>query len=215
MKKTTILLVRHGQSEGNILNVFTGHSGYPLTELGHKQAEMTAQYISKKYAVDGVYCSDLPRAFQTAEHIAHAFALPVVTDARLREINAGAWENKPFADLPNLFPESFAIWLDDLVHARCTNGESCLEVAERAVHALRNIAEVNPGKCLVVVAHATTIRAALWMISGASEVAMQKLGWGGNCAVSEIAMVDGELKLVSANYTGHLTGFETALPKNL
>ena len=51
MDKTTILLVRHGQSEGNILGVFTGHSGYPLSELAHKQAAMTAEYIKGKYKV--------------------------------------------------------------------------------------------------------------------------------------------------------------------
>ena len=47
MSKTIILLVRHGQSEGNILGVFTGHSGYPLSDLGHKQAEMTGEHIRK------------------------------------------------------------------------------------------------------------------------------------------------------------------------
>ena len=215
MDKTTILLVRHGQSEGNILGVFTGHSGYPLSELGHKQAAMTAEYIKEKYPVELVYCSDLPRAFQTAEHIAHAFDLPVVTDARLREINAGKWENLPFTELPDLFPEDFKRWLEDLFHARCTGGESVLEVADRASAALRDIAASHPNSCIVVVAHATTIRSALCEFTGGSEAALQKLGWGGNCGISELCFADGKIELISANYTGHLSGFETALPKNL
>ena len=96
MKKTTILLVRHGESMGNVLKLFTGHSGYPLSDLGHTQAARTAEYIHANYQVDAVYSSDLPRAFQTAEHIAKAFKLPVITHAGLREIYAGDWENERF-----------------------------------------------------------------------------------------------------------------------
>ena len=88
MPKTRILLVRHGESEGNVLGVFTGHSGYPLTENGHRQAKLTAEYIRENYPVEAVYSSDLPRAYQTAEHIARAFDLPVVTDCCFREIRA-------------------------------------------------------------------------------------------------------------------------------
>jgi len=215
MSKTTILLVRHGQSVGNIEGVFTGHTGHVLSDLGHKQAAMTAEYIHKHYMVDAVYSSDLPRAFQTAYPIAHAFGLPLVTDARLREINVGEWEGKPFVDMPQLYPDSFAVWLDDLIHARCPGGESVLEVAERAVAGINAIAEANPNKCVVIVAHATTIRSSLWKISGGSESAMQDMGWGGNCAISEVNYVDGRLQIVSTNYMEHLVGFESVLPKNL
>lgn len=215
MSSTTILLIRHGQSEGNILGVFTGHSGYSLSDLGHKQAEMTAEYIRKNYNVDAVCCSDLPRAFQTAEHIANAFALPIVTDYRLREINAGDWENKPFTDLPELFPDAFTLWLDDLIHSRCTGGESVLEVAERAINALQSIAVQNPGKCVAVVAHGTTIRAALWKILGSSEEAMQNLSWAANCGINELSFVNGTFQIVSQNMKDHLSDFVTELPKNL
>lgn len=215
MSNTTILLIRHGQSEGNILGVFTGHSGYPLTDLGHKQAEMTAEYIRKHYNVDAVYCSDLPRAFQTAEHIAKAFALPIVTDCRLREINAGKWENTSFEDLPELFPDAFTLWLEDLIHSRCTGGESVLELVDRATDGLQSIAAANPGKCIAVVAHGTPIRAALWKISGAPEEAMQNLCWAANCGISELSFTDGGMQITSQSITEHLSGFLTELPKNL
>lgn len=215
MSKTTILLVRHGQSEGNILGVFTGHSGYPLSELGHKQAEMTAAYLCEKYKIDAVYSSDLPRAFQTAEHTARSVGLPVVTDCRLREINAGEWELTPFSELAERFPEAYEVWINDLIHFSAVGGESVVDVAERAVAAITEMAEANPGKCVVIVAHATTIRAALWKISGGTKEIMDALGWGGNCGVSELTYADGKLQVVSMNYTGHLSGFTTALPDNV
>lgn len=215
MSKTTILFIRHGQSEGNTLGVFTGHSGYPLTELGHKQAEMTGEYIRRNYAVDGVYCSDLPRAFQTAEHIANKFALPVITDCRLREINAGQWENKQFDELPELFPEAYAVWMKDLICARCTGGESVVEISERATEALQDIAIANPGKCIVVVAHATTLRAALCKISGGTREIMNALGWGSNCGINVLSYENGNLNVESVNYSEHLEGYSTALPSSV
>lgn len=214
-QETTILLVRHGQSEGNVLGVFTGHSGYPLTDLGHKQAEMTAKYIGGNYCVDAVYSSDLPRAFQTAEHTARVFGLPIVTDCRLREINAGKWENIPFSELSLRFPEAYAVWREDLIHFSADGGESVMDVANRAVDALHAIAAANSGKCVVVVAHATTIRTALWKISGMPKSAMQELSWGGNCAISELCFSDGKLQIKAVNFTNHLAGFESVLPKNI
>ena len=215
MSKTTILLVRHGQSEGNVLGVFTGHSGYPLTEMGHKQAELTADYIAKTYHVDAVYSSDLPRAFQTAEHIAKAFSLPVVTDCRIREINAGDWENNRFSDLPDLFPEDFAVWLNDTTNARCTGGESVREVADRVVQGIMDVAAAHSGKCVAIATHATPIRASLWKIAGGSPELFQKYNFGCNCAVSELTFEDGALSIVAANYTDHLQGCKTQLPTNV
>ena len=215
MAETTILLIRHGQSEGNILGLFTGHSGYSLTDLGHKQAKLTAEYIRENYSVDAVYSSDLPRAFQTAEHTAHAFSLPIVTDCRLREINAGRWENIPFSELSVQFPEAYRVWREDLIHFSADDGESVLDVADRAVDALYSIAVANPGKCVAVFAHATTIRASLWKISGATEDAMQSLCWGSNCGISELCFSNGELQICSQNITEHLSDLVTELPKNL
>ena len=215
MGKTTILLVRHGESEGNVLNVFTGHRAYPLTPMGHRQAAITAQYIKEHYAVDAVYSSDLPRAFQTAEHIALQYELPIVTDPALRELYGGQWENRDFSELPDQYPQDFSVWSNDTIHARCTGGESVLELTARVVTGIRKIAEKHPGKTLVMVSHATPIRATLWKASGSPEDAFQTTGFGCNCAVSELILKDGELHTVSANYTEHLQGCKTQLPSNI
>ena len=66
---TTLIFVRHGESLANLQNLFAGHYDIPLTELGHTQAERTAQYLDR-YHIDHIYASDLQRAYQTAEHTA-------------------------------------------------------------------------------------------------------------------------------------------------
>ena len=215
MSKTTVLLNRHGESEGNTAAVFTGHRGYSLTPMGHKQAELTAEYLQENFSVDAVYCSDLPRAFQTAEHIALKYDLPIVTDASLRELFGGQWENRKFSELPRDFPEDFAVWQEDTIHSRCTDGESVLELTERAVEGIQKIAEKHPGQTVVMVSHATPIRTTLWKVSGQSEQAFQTTGFGCNCAVSELTFENGALSIVAANYTDHLQGCKTQLPSNI
>ena len=215
MEKTTILLVRHGESEGNALRVFTGHRGLPLTPMGHKQAEATANYIKQNYHVDAVYSSDLPRAFQTAEHIALQFDLPVVTNAGLREIYAGQWENKPIAKLPELYPEDFSVWLNNIYYSRCTGGESVQELIARVYQCLLDLAKKHPGECIVVASHATPIRSLLWKISDSEPEAFKQINFGCNCAVSELKFENGVFQTVCANYREHLSDCETMLPSNV
>ncbi len=213
--KTTLLLVRHGESEGNVAGVFTGHCGYPLSDRGHKQAEYTAEYLKNHYSVDAVYSSDLPRAFQTADHIARAMGLPVITDAHLREINGGVWEGIPYKQLIELYPETYGLWKTDVGNARCTGGESVMELAERVWEGLEKIANVHPGKCVVIATHATPVRVALWKAADAPISAMQQISWGSNCAISEFVYDGGKLHAVQANFAGHLTGLETKLPSSV
>lgn len=215
MEATRILLVRHGESEGNVLNVFTGHRAYPLTPMGHRQAAITAQYIKEHYTVDAVYSSDLPRAFQTAEHIALQYDLPIVTDPALRELYGGQWENKCFSELPEQYPGDFSVWTNDTIHACCTGGESILELTDRVVTGIKKIAGKHPGQTLVMVTHATPIRTALWKISQSPDAAFQTTNFGCNCAVSELVFENGMLSVVSANYTDHLQGCKTQLPSNI
>ena len=74
---TTLIIVRHGESEANGSKRFAGHLDIPLSAKGLKQAELTAGYIKENYHVDAVYASDLQRAYHTALPIAQAFDLEV------------------------------------------------------------------------------------------------------------------------------------------
>lgn len=213
--KTKILLVRHGQSEANLLNLFAGHRGYPLTALGHEQAERTANYLKQMYSVDIVYSSDLPRAFQTAEHIALKFGLPVITDARFREIYGGDWEDALLDQLITRFPEDFCRWKNDIGNSCCTNGEAPVAVGNRVYNALLDIASKYEGKCIVVMTHAVALRAALWKISGAPVSAMQQTVFGSNCCVNELVCDNGIISAVHLNYVDHLIGCETKLPSGV
>ena len=55
---TKFYLIRHGESQANKNGVFIGHTDIDLTEKGHKQAQLTAEYL-KDVTVDAIYASDL------------------------------------------------------------------------------------------------------------------------------------------------------------
>ena len=82
---TTLLLIRHGQSVANLENVFGGHLDKPLTELGLRQAQLTADFIKENFAVDAVYASDLMRAYVTGQTTAERFGLTAIPDRQLRD----------------------------------------------------------------------------------------------------------------------------------
>ena len=154
---TTVYLLRHGQSEANVAQVFTGQNDrYPLSLLGHRQADLAACYLAS-VGVQRIYASDLTRAVQTASHVADALCLPVHTDMQLREIYAGEWEGQHFADLVLRYPRTYASWRAGTC-CNPTGGETASEAATRFYTAVERLCVQNADKVLLIVAHAMVIR---------------------------------------------------------
>ncbi len=73
---TRVLLIRHGQSEGNAAGRFGGHTATPLSQRGRREAEATARaLLSEKDRITFVASSDLARAMETAEPLARGLKL--------------------------------------------------------------------------------------------------------------------------------------------
>lgn len=125
---TELIFVRHGESESNERGLFTGQADVSLSGLGEKQATALKNFILKKYTVDAVYSSDLKRARDTVLPIAKALHLPVQTNARLREIYGGLWEECPIRYIAENYKNDYMVWCENIGLARCTGGESMEEV---------------------------------------------------------------------------------------
>lgn len=207
---TTLLLVRHGQSEANKYDLFAGFYDAKLEPLGEQQAAATAQYIGENYSVHGVFASDLQRAYKTGAILAEHLNVPISPDAGLREIDGGEWEGQKFYSLIDRYPEDFGLWKEDLAQARCTGGESVAQLAERVMSTITAIAEANPGKTLVIATHATPIRAVMTMVQHGSLSAMQTVPWVSNASVTELTYDAGAWKCRSAGEDRHLAQMKTA-----
>lgn len=86
-----LYIVRHGQTEWNVLKKMQGSADIELNEKGLTQANTTADML-KSLTFDIIFCSPLKRAKQTAEIINSKRGHNIVLDDRLKERNYGEFE---------------------------------------------------------------------------------------------------------------------------
>ncbi len=213
---TTLIIVRHGQSMANLEGKFAGQRyDAELSPLGHKQAELTAEYVIKNYKVDRVYASDLKRAYLTAVHTADKLGMEVIKAPGMREIYAGKWEGMKFDDIDSKYPKEFREWKTNIGMSSCVGGEKVGELVKRVLAQITQIAEENDGKTVVIATHATPIRAMQCCWEGKSLKEMKDVSWVSNSSVTVAEYESGRFKLVSVSYDKHLGDIKTELPKNV
>lgn len=142
-----LLIIRHGESEADILNVHEGRADFNLTDKGHSQAQAMAEYASQKYNIDKIYASPLKRAFQTATHLSETTGIPVITDEHLMEFNNGLIAGLSWEEADAKYPK-----VSDLpVHEAVYEQESKLEFRHRAEYILSKIISENEDDATVAI----------------------------------------------------------------
>lgn len=212
--KTTLLLIRHGESEANRSAYFAGQLDAELMEKGVEQATLSAEFVKENYKVSAIYSSDLQRAYRTAECFSEILGLDIIKEEGLREINGGDFQGKKHAELPELYPEEYGtIWLNHIGKAKCPNGETVRELGERVITTLEKIAKKNKGKTILISTHATPIRATQCIVETGSVDQMENTPWASNASVTEITYNNGKWELVRASIDDHLKDLKTAFSK--
>jgi probable phosphoglycerate mutase len=214
VSKTNIYLIRHGESEGNRLRFFLGHSDLDLTEKGHEQAERTAEFLDSINA-DVIYSSDLKRAYNTALHTAKRKGMEIIKSKNLREVFAGEWENRSFDELLIEYKDEYSVFRDNIGRAHPTGGESVAELQTRFVSELKRIALENEGKSVLVFTHATPIRSTKAAFDGLSLDEMQSVPWPSNASVTHVECVDGEFSVTAYSINHFMGEIATTLPKTV
>jgi 2,3-bisphosphoglycerate-dependent phosphoglycerate mutase len=193
MAPTTILLVRHGETDWNHERRIQGQSDPPLNELGREQARALSQALAAEQ-VDAVYASDLRRARETAEILAAELGLPVVVDRELRELNFGPWEGRTVEELEARYADAFARWRNG-GEAGWSGGETHAAMAERVRRAVHRLAETHPGGRILLVAHGGPVRVLLMDAEGlAYPEARREFRRIANCDLSRIAVENGTVR---------------------
>ena len=153
----TIYIVRHGQTEWNILGKTQGHGDSNLTAKGRGQAELLAESMTK-YPIDYIYSSDLGRAYQTAEIIGNKLSIEVEKTEALREMNFGTWEGRIIKDIIEEDPELYKMWRNEPHLAKIPQGETLSQIKERTDAFIKEINEKYDGKHIVLVTHSLCAR---------------------------------------------------------
>ena len=211
---TRFIMIRHGFSVANNEKKFAGHSDFPLTEIGKKQAERCAEALKDEH-IDAIYASDLSRAFETAIPVAKAHGLTVVPHKGLREIFAGEWEGRTFDELEVKFAESYGTWKNDIGHAHPDGGESVAELYDRILTTLGEISKANEGKTVCIATHATPIRAVCTAAKGFLADKMSEVSWTVNASISLFEYENGRFTAIYTSKTEHLDDLTTKLPTNV
>lgn len=150
-----LYLVRHGVAEG-CEGRCIGRTDAPLSAAGTASVEALAAGWTAP--PDRLVASGLARARASADVLARAWDLPVETDARLGEMDFGAWDGRTWAELEAEDGARLAAWMAAWVSVPAPGGQSFADVAAR-VSAWA--AELPRSGSAAVVAHAGSIRALL------------------------------------------------------
>lgn len=148
---TEIILVRHGETEWNVEEVFRGRIDVELNETGLRQAELLAEYLSG-VKIDAVYSSPLRRALKTAEVIASYHKLEVEIAPGLIDFDYGKWQGLPHQEVKDRYKELYAEWLKNPHLIKMPDGESLNEVRERALSVVDKVVARYRGT-IVLVSH--------------------------------------------------------------
>ena len=205
---TRVLLVRHGQSQGNAERRFGGHTPTPLSELGRAQAEATARALASEN-ITAIYSSDLLRAAQTAEPLARSTGLRVEQSSAFRERSVGLMEGLTFEEAAAAHPEEYAALLRRDFDRVLAGGESYRQLLDRASARLDSAVERNAGGTVSVFSHTGTICILILHLMGALDAPELRPVWisSSNCGVTRFAIERGGLtRLLNANDTRHLSG---------
>ena len=149
---TEMILVRHGETDWNRELRFQGHVDVGLNAIGLEQARRLASRLAAEPAAH-LYASDLLRAQQTAQPVAHQLGVPSVTEPALREQSFGTVDGMRVDDIKAQHPQAWEQWLRFHEDFCMPGGETTREFHARVVDAVYRIAGDHPGATLVVVTH--------------------------------------------------------------
>lgn len=158
------VVVRHGQSTGNVARRFSPDPEVDLTEDGIEQARRAGRQIRSNFSPTHVVSSPYHRTRRTAELIVAELADGVVIeiDEDLREREIGDLAGEPYRAMrqdPTYDAASYWEW-------RPRNGESLEDVEMRVAVVMRRLAAAYPDEDTVVVSHGGTILALCAHVDG-------------------------------------------------
>ena len=160
-----LILVRHGETLWNKEGRVQGTSDVELSETGAAQAQKLA-FSLKERPLAAIYASPLKRARQTAEAVNQYHGKDIQLRPDLMEMNQGDFEGQPFRELMNNHKDFLKEWFADPASVTMPNGESLLDVQQRAWQVVEDI--IAQSEDALIVSHNFTIAAILCKMRGIS-----------------------------------------------
>lgn len=149
---TTLVLIRHGQTDWNIAGRWQGQADVFLNPTGRHQAAEMARALAPT-GIQAIYSSDLSRAAETALALARQTDLAVQFDPRLREIHQGEWQGLLVDEIQARYGRRFHERQNDPLNIAPPGGETVLQVQSRVLAAVQDILTRHTCDRVALVSH--------------------------------------------------------------
>jgi len=196
-----LLIIRHGQSEADILEVCEGRADFGLTELGKNQAQLMANWVAANYKPDKIYSSPLKRAKQTAVILSGRTGINIIFDEDLMEWQNGAIAGMPQAEALLQYPPPEI----KHPHTAMYGQESNIQFRMRAETVLSKIINENPtGHTIVIVSHGGLIGQLFQSFINAPLTSNIHIGRTGDTGIHEWRITGNRREIIHVNLQHHL-----------
>ncbi|MCA8968554.1 MAG: histidine phosphatase family protein [Planctomycetes bacterium] len=163
--KTRLHMCRHGEVDPDHRGRIYGDLDVALAPEGLVRFEALAEDLAD-YPFAAIYSSPLRRALDGARLIAEPHGLDVVVDPRFKEIHRGHWNGLTYEELEATHPGAISSYLDDPDAYAAGGAETHVELADRVVPALEELAEAHAGEEALIVCHAQVMRSSVARLLG-------------------------------------------------
>lgn len=161
-----LLLIRHGETLGNVDKIYYGNMDIPLNDTGIIQANELGIKLKHLKPV-ALYTSPLKRAYQTAYSIAkHHPSLKLCNTDNLKEMDFGLWEGLTYQQVMEQFPNEWENWCNDWWNTVVPQGESAASMHKRVISYIDNIISKHKKGCVIIVSHHGCIRSIISHLLG-------------------------------------------------
>ena len=156
-----IIFLRHGQAKNNTERILAGRTeGVPLTDVGIKQAEHTAELL-EHMNISAIYSSSIQRAKHTAEIAGQHNSIDVTIDDRLIELDMGKFTGMPYDAIFNSHGNVFMKFYNGELEIAHNGVETFSQVKNRVLGLVNEIIENHSDENVVLVTHMDPIKAML------------------------------------------------------
>jgi broad specificity phosphatase PhoE len=150
-KLTTIVLIRHGETEWNREEIFRGRADVELNETGLQQAQLLAQYLADQ-KIDAIYSSPLKRALTTAEKITIYQDVKVNIASELIDFDYGEWQGLSHDAVRQRYDLLYKEWLKNPQLVKIPHGETLNDVRSRTLRLVDRI-NANHNGTVALISH--------------------------------------------------------------
>lgn len=199
-----LYIIRHGETDWNVIKRFQGRSDIPLNEEGRRLARITSEAL-REVPFDKIYTSPLKRAYETAMIIKRDRDIPVIEEPRIIEISFGEYEglccsrenyNIPDPEFMNFFDKPEA-------YKPPKGAESIEQLKSRTADFLQEIVhnKTMENDTILVSTHGAALRG---ILSNLNNIRIEDFWKGGvhkNCAVTIVEVKNGQAFIIEEGKT--------------